>query len=230
MYNSKGFIYGVGAQDSFLKAAKMSALSVKDHYPEANITLCAPPRMVDAECKEIFDNIISNEHTPDSIRTKLWALARTPYDLTMYLDADTQCMSEEISTVWDQIEDHDIMFTKIRLYNSNPRGVVDDPDYQYHGGVFLYNRKCIPMMAEWWDRWQRGQTEWDYPYTANFRHWDQFYLYYILKFTDHGLNVGVFKDDARWNNVAGYLSFELQGKPEIIRHCTIGRKKEGTSL
>lgn len=229
-YQKKGFLYGVGANEVYLKSAKMSAYSVKDHYPEASITLVAPGRMIDHECEELFDHIICHEGVPDSTRTKLWALAKTPYDLTMYLDADTMCVSDEISTCWDQIGDKDILFTAIRAYNSNPRGFVEDPDYKYHGGVFLYNRKCLPMMAEWWDRWQRGQHEWEYDYTPNFRHWDQFYLYYIMKYTKHGLNVGMFREDARWNYVVGYLSFELQGKPEIIRHFTIDRDSEGVFL
>lgn len=225
-YDKKGFIYGVGRNTVFLKAAKLSAQSVKDFYPEANITLCAPSRMVDHECREIFDNIIDHEYVPDSIRTKLWALSKTPYDLTMYLDADTLCMSDEIQGCWNQIKDKDIIFTQIRQYNSNPRGYLDDPNYKYHGGVFMYNRKCIPMMVEWWDRWLKGQTEWDYPYTLNFRHWDQFYLYYILTHTNHGLNVGLFDEDARWNHVTGYLDFELRGKSEIIRHYTINQDSE----
>lgn len=227
---NNGFIYGVGSNDKYLRAAKLSAYTLRDYYPEANITLCAPPRMIDAECRELFDIIISDEYTPDSARTKLWALSKTPYDLTMYLDADTMIVSEEISTCFEQIGEHDIMFTKIRPYNSNPTGLVDDPDYKYHGGVFLYNRKCISMMAQWWDLWERGQQEWEYNYDPMFRKWDQFYLYYILKYTKHGLNVGVFEDDARWNFVVGYLKSELAGKTEIVRHCTLDRDVEGLFL
>lgn len=220
---SKGFIYGVGNNILYLKSAKLSASSVKDYYPDANITIAVPQSMVDDECYEIFDNVISDQYVPDSERTKLWALSKTPYDLTMYLDADTICVSEEIQTVWDQIEDNDILFTLIRKYNSNPRGFLDDPNYKYHGGVFLYNKKCIPMMAEWWDRWQAARTTWDYPHTPNFRNWDQYFLYYILTHTKHGLKVGIFKEDARWNFVNGYLAFELNGKPPIINHFTLDR-------
>ncbi len=226
----KGFIYGVGADDVFLKSAKMSAGSIKDYYPEANITLCAPERMIDDECRRLFDNIITGPYVPDSARTKLWALSKTPYDLTMYMDADTLCVSEEIEDCWEHIGDNDIVFTLIRKYNSNPRGYVPDVDYKYHGGVFLYNRKAIPLMTEWWDRWSRGQTEWNYPYTANYRVWDQFYLYYLLKYTNHGLKIGTFKEDARWNFVTGYLEFELAGKQEIIRHFTINKEQVGSLL
>lgn len=218
---SKGFIYGVGANSVFLSAAKMSASSLRDYYPDVNITLCAPPHMVDEECASIFDNIISHEYVPDSKRTKLWALSKTPYDLTMYLDADTMCMSEEIQTCWDQLGDNDIIFTRIRSYNSNPSGYLEDPEYKYHGGVFLYNRKCIPLMASWWDLWEQGQAKWDYDFPQRMRHWDQFYLFYLLTHTKHDLKIGFFKDDARWNYVTGYLVSELQGKPEIIRHYTL---------
>lgn len=229
-YPTKGFIYGVGYKDVYLKSAKLSAGSVKDYYPDANITLVVPQSMVDDECYEIFDNVICDEHVPDSKRTKLWALSKTPYDLTMYLDADTVCVSEEIQTVWDQIKDNDIVFTLIRKYNSNPRGYLDDPEYKYHGGVFLYNRNCIPMMAEWWDRWLGARTEWNYPHTPNFRIWDQYFLYYILAHTKHGLKVGVFEEDARWNFVNGYLMFELAGKQPIINHFTINDEQDGAII
>lgn len=227
---TKGFIYGVGLNAVYLKSAKMSANSVRDYYPDAKITLVVPQSMVDEECYRIFDTVIADEHVPNTERTKLWALAKTPYDLTMYLDADTLCASEEIQTVWDQIKDNDIVFTLIRKYNSNPRGFLDDPEYKYHGGVFLYNRKCISMMAEWWDRWLGARTEWNYPHTPNFRHWDQYFLYYILTHTKHGLKVGVFEEDARWNFVAGYLNFELGGKAPIINHYTIDSERAGKNI
>jgi len=222
---NNGFIYGVGANTVFLKAAKMSAASLRDYYPDANITLCVPERMVDYECAEIFNNVLTGPHVPDSERTKLWALSKTPYDTTMYLDADTMVVSDEIQTCWDQLGDNDLLFTLIRKYNSNPKGLVtsDSYDYKYHGGVFLYNRTAIPLMSEWWDRWSRGQTHWEYNYPKHLRQWDQFYLYYIMNYTKHGLNVGVFKDDARWNYVAGYMRSELDGKSPIITHSTIGR-------
>ncbi len=229
---SNGFIYGVGANTVFMKSAKLSAASLRDYYPDANITLCAPERMVDYECKELFDHIVTGPHVPDCQRTKLWALSKTPYDLTMYLDADTMVESTEISTVWDQIEDNDMVFTLIRNYNSNPKGVVksDVYNYKYHGGVFLYNRKAIPLTVEWWDRWERGQTRWEYDYPSHLGDWDQFYLYYILNYTNHGLNIGVFKDDARWNYVSGYMRFELAGKAPIITHSTVGRDSEDVIL
>lgn len=222
---SNGFIYGVGAKDVFLKSAKLSAGSLRDYYPNASITLCAPERMIDYECREIFDNIITGENVPDSERTKLWALSKTPYDVTMYLDADTMVESEEIRTCWDQLKDNDVVFTLIRQYNSNPKGWVASGtyDYKYHGGVFLYNRTAIPLMIEWWDRWSQGQTDWSYQYPSHLRGWDQFYLYYILNYTKHNLKIGVFENDARWNYVCGYMRYELAGKPAIITHSTIGR-------
>lgn len=228
---SKGFIYGVGQNPVYMAAAKFSAYTLRDHMPDAKITMVAPKRLIDKECEQLFDTVICDQYVPDSERTKLYALSKTPYDLTMYLDADTQIMSEEITTCFDQLGDKDILFTNIRLYNSNPKGVVDNVEYKYHGGVFLYNRKCIPMMAQWWDLYQQGQTEWPYTqYPRHLRVWDQFYLYYIMNYTKHGLNVGIFKDDARWNFVIGYLAAELKGKSEIIRHCTIKKATEDLFL
>lgn len=224
---SKGFVYIATRNVKYLYSALISAQTIKDFHPEASITLYTTPDLVIDEVFDVFDNVIT-EGVPDDRRAKLWALSRTPYDITAYIDADTYIESEEIKTIFDQLGDNDMLFTKIRQYNSNPKGYLDDPGYIYHGGLCLYrkNDKTMHFMQEWWRRWNETRSydvfSKEYPeFPERMKEWDQFYLFYLINRTNHGLKIGFFKDDARWNFVTGYLREELNGKCVIIKHHTI---------
>ena len=39
-------------------------------------------------------------------------MANSPYDVTMYVDADMECEHEDIMTVWDNLDDKDMVFRK----------------------------------------------------------------------------------------------------------------------
>lgn len=220
-----GYLYAATVRKAYVHAAKNSAFSLKECNPNASITLFTTEALVDSECYDIFDNVIT-KNVPNSRRTKLWALGRTPYDNTMYIDCDTHISHPDISTCFEINNGYDMLFTTVRRYNSNVVGYLDDDYFKYHGGVFLYTKKCIPFMKQWWDLWRRGQEEsWKYTlYPVRMREWDQFYLFYLLKHTNHGLSVGIFPEEIRWNYVLGYMKEELQGKDPIITHYTIGRE------
>lgn len=224
-----GFVLVAAVHPRYALAASISAASIKEHFPAANITLFATQEVLTGIDTSVFDNVIT-DGVPNDKRAKLWALSRTPYDLTAYIDADTMIGSEEISTIFDQLGNNDIIFTKIRKYNSNMNGFIEDPEYIRHGGVFVYNNKpkTIAFMANWWERWVETRVEGKfkliYPdYPIRMVNWDQFFLYYLVKYTDHGLQLGFFEEDARWNFVAGYRREELNGKCPIIEHYILNR-------
>jgi len=83
---SKGFIIVASKKHAFYRYAKLLAESVRDFWPEANITFFTEKEWVQEEDYDLFDNIIKDD-VPSHIRTKLWALNKTPYDITCYLDA-----------------------------------------------------------------------------------------------------------------------------------------------
>lgn len=221
-----GVIYAASMERKYTLAAKNSVFSLKEHFPSVHTTLYVESTIVDSECYELFDNVVTN-NVPNNPRAKLWALSQTPYEKTLYLDADTLIESDEVQTVFDQLHDNNIVFTLIRPYNSNPQGYLDDPEYKYHGGVFLYDRKCLKFMKRWWSAWLEGTTgTWTYKHDRRMRVWDQFYLYHLLNNTPHGLKVGLFPEEARWNFVAGYTKSELGDKDAIISHYTIKSYEE----
>ena len=224
---SNGFIFAAAVHSRYALAACMSAASIKDYFPEANITLFATADVIDGLDTSIFDRVVT-EGVPNDKRAKLWALSKTPYTRTAYIDADTLIHTDEIANIFDQLGDNDIIFTKIRKYNSNLNGFIEDPEYIRHGGIFVYNNSpdTIEFMSNWWNMWIEsradGQFVLKYPeYPARMGNWDQFFLFYLVKHTPHGLKLGFFEEDARWNFVAGYREEELNGKPAIIEHYTL---------
>lgn len=224
---SKGFLLAATVNKKYLLSAINAIESIKDNYPSAHVTLYTTADLVDGVDMSACDTVIT-EDVPADRRAKLWALSRTPYNITAYLDADTVVVSDEVCNIFDQLGQDDIIFTKIRPYNSNPKGFIDDPEYIRHGGVFVYNSKpdTLAFMQKWWDLWSTTRSA-DafasaYPeYPAKMKEWDQFYLFYMAKHTDHNLSLGFFENDARWNFVRGYLRSELNGLPPIIEHYTI---------
>lgn len=224
---NNGFVIVATIHKQYLTSAIILAESIRDYLPEAGITLYTTADLVQDVDVSVFTSVVV-EGVPDDRRAKLWALSRTPYDNTAYLDADTVVVHDDIRLIFDQLGDRDMLFTRIRSYNSNPKGFLEDPNYQHHGGVFLYRKTpgTIKFMEEWWWRWDQTREysafEAHYPgIPLKMKEWDQFYLFHIINKTQHGLNIDFFEDDARWNFVRGYVRSELNGKPPIIEHYTI---------
>lgn len=220
----KGFVIVASYKKQFLTSAILCAESLKDHYPEAHVTLFTETEWIDDSLHEVFDIVVGE--APNNNRAKLWALSRTPYDLSVYLDADMEVMSSDITTVFDQMKDSaDIMMTKIRPYNAKitkfPGGDLTD-----HCGFFMYRKtpKTINFMEQWWELFRKQQSkEWNWDtalYPEELRQWDQWAYWWLQNKTEHSINRKYFDDDARWNFVNGYLKSETT-KPVIIYHHTV---------
>ena len=220
---TKGYIYVASMNKKYYEAAKISAESLLDFYPEAKITLATHEHWVQEEDHKIFDTIITG--VPSNNRAKLWALSQTPYDITMYIDADTYIQHEDIQSAFDFIGDNDIIFTRNRPYNAKITMLSDTEEMIYHCGIFVYrnNEQTKSLMDDWY-AYYRNQIKDDYdpsPYPRDVKPWDTFTMWYLLNKTDHKdkIKVGDFPEpDARWNFVVGQKPEELLGKDVIITH------------
>lgn len=219
---NNGFIYVASRRQPFLTYAMYSASSLRDFWEDANITLFTHEEWVTPQVEDLFDNVITG--APNSQRAKLWALSKTPYDKTMYLDADTEIQHEDIKTVFDQFtdDDTDLMITKIRPYNGQisnfPGGDLTD-----HCGVFMYrsNERTLRFMEEWWELWKRqksGEWKWDTTlYPEDLREWDQWSYWWLQNKTNYAIKREYFEGyDARWNFHHGYYESEVDGMDSII--------------
>lgn len=224
--SNNGFLYVASLRKGYYRAAKNSAISLRDYYPDAKITLFTHEEWVQPEDHEIFDTIIT-DGVPKHKRAKLWALDKTPYDLTLYIDCDTEIEHEDIKTVFDLIpDDVDILFTANRPYNAALTKLSETEEMTEHCGLFLYrnNEKTLNLMRAWWGEYLK-QNEPDYDmlhYPPSAKQWDTFTMWRLLTYGETGVVTGRFPEpDARWNFVTGYKNEELQGKPTVIYHYTL---------
>ena len=104
---TKGYVVVASRTKFFYVSAINLIESILDFHPEAKITLVTEERFLDKR-SEVCDKIIFCD---DHKRAKLWGMARTPYDITFYIDADTECEHEDIANVFDLLGDDDIQFT-----------------------------------------------------------------------------------------------------------------------
>ena len=223
-----GYLYVATVRHEYYIAAKRSAKSLLDFYPEAKIALFTLPEWVEEEDHEIFEHIRTDG--PNHVRTKLWALAHTPYYKTMYVDCDTFIQHEDISTVFDYLGDNDIIFTRNRPYNAKITKLNDTEEMIYHCGIFVYKKtkNTLSLMLDCYERYlEQVAPGFDpSPYSERVRPWDTFTMWYLLNKTEYKdtIKVGDFPSpDARWNFCMGQKPEELMGEDVIISHYTISR-------
>lgn len=234
---TRGFLIVVSVDPKYVDGANYAAASIKDYYPDAHVTLFVIPRFRHLVDDSSFDLVVS-EDVPDHVRTKLYALSRTPYtELTCYVDADMECIHEDVSTIWDQIPaDVDIAITKIRPYNGKmhkwPGGATIPPgEFIHHGGFFVYrsNPHTLNFMERWWtDYVAQRANPWPYaPHEIEkgFGQWDQFTFWKLLNIDKLPVKVTFIEDDARWNFVNGYYLHENK-KPIVFYHHTMPHRAE----
>lgn len=230
-----GFLLVASQEKEYLDSANFAANTIKDHYPEAHITLFTTPDLERFADRTAFDIVIF-EDVPSHVRTKLYALSKTPYsNLTVYVDADMECMHEDVSKIWDEMpEDCDILITRIRPYNGKI-SKWNNGEMIYHGGFFMYrtNPQTIHFMEKWWqDYYKQRHDPWPYAedeHPISLRPWDQFTFWKLMNIDKLPVNVQVFKDDARWNFVNGYFPKETKS-PIVFWHHTIPSKHENIGL
>ena len=238
MEPSKGYVLVASNKINFYRYAINLAESILDYYEDAKITLFCEEWMFEEQHRQLFDNVI---FCGGHYREKLNGMAQSPYDLTMYLDVDMECEHEDIRHVFDELGDHDVMFTSLtddRSYVYVERD-FDTPEgkerFTVCGAVCLYDmRKPIvrEFMKDWWEltRKQMDFEWWPEGYSESLRSWDQFSLWWLLekepKYDE--LKLGIFEDDLRWNyyNALNWAVTKPKGEV-VIRHYSCGLDKDG---
>lgn len=220
---SKGFVIVASSKPAFYYSAMNLIESIMDYIPDARFALFTEKRFMDSRCE---DPNIQVFECPDHIRAKLYGMANSPFDITFYIDADSECQHEDIATIWDQLEDNDMVFVELTKDEVAQKSFVevtakipstgDMIDLVLCGGVCLYDmRKPIvkEFMNDWWekflvqeDSWQ-GYVKnpekiwWPLDVPKSMLRWDQFTLWWMVNKEDKykDLKIGRFKENYRWN-------------------------------
>jgi hypothetical protein len=113
----KGFMLVASFSKPYYDAAVMCADSIKDFYPGAKIAIYTHKDWFQEKHRHLFDHV--HLEVPVHIKAKLWALTKTPYDITAYIDADMCCQHKDVRYMFDEIDDeHDMAMSCNRPYNS----------------------------------------------------------------------------------------------------------------
>ena len=101
---SKGYLVVASRKPNFYSLAINCIESIKDYYPDAKCCLVTEEKFLDGR-EDIADDLIFCD---DHYRAKLWGMANSPYDITMYIDADSEIEHEDIATVFDELNNKDL--------------------------------------------------------------------------------------------------------------------------
>ena len=113
---NKGYLLVATLSKPFYDAGIMAIQSLKDEVPDAKVAFFTHADWIQDEHRHLIDHLITP--VPVHCRTKLWALPKTPFDVTCYLDVDSFVISPEIEEVWDLLGDHDVVMSENRPYNA----------------------------------------------------------------------------------------------------------------
>jgi len=139
---NNGFIIVATRTSYFYDRAIACANSILAFFPDARITLFTTNQLFDSIHENFFDRVVLD--TPNEVRGKLWAMANTPYENTLYIDADCVVMHEDIEFVFDELGSNNMLWTRItadREYAYTNVGgsnrVFPGGEFKIHGGVCL---------------------------------------------------------------------------------------------
>lgn len=241
---TKGYLIVASKNVNFYQSAIMLIESIKDYHPEARVCLVTEERFCDGR-ESVADHLL---HCGDDSREKLWALYNTPFDITFYLDADMECVHEDIAKVFDELGDRDLVFTDLPenlkfLWNGWHFGKDKEHNLKICGAVCLYDirkpmvRKFLEdwhsfflqQRYDWWPTNEKGLPDYE-TYPKRYRYWDQFSLWWMTEMDTQysDLSIGFFDDPLRWNF---WLALEGRERhqpenPIVLRHYSAKMKKK----
>tara|TARA_R110000868_G_scaffold382366_1_gene648929 strand:- start:6132 stop:6884 length:753 start_codon:yes stop_codon:yes gene_type:complete len=237
---TKGFLIVASYTINFYRFAINLAESIRDYYPEAKICLVTEKQYCDGR-ESVADDVI---YCGGGYREKLWALSRTPYDITCYIDADAEIRHNDITKVFDQLKDNDMLFVDIKEKYSKIFKIVSWPGgkMKLFGGIVLYdirNPLVKSFMEDWYkyyikqrertwwpDRHENGSPNYDL-HPQDMAIWDQFTLWWLSeKNTDYkNLKIGIFDESERWNYYSSYdIHFNIEVEPIVYHLSCVANK------
>lgn len=240
---SKGYLVVANRSNFFYKSAINLIESIKDNDKEANVTLVTESYLIDSTSR-FADNVI---FCGDHERAKLWGMLMSPYDLTLYIDADVEVEHPDIVLWKEEIRNNHILFTELAEDRSYGFVETDFPGGRLRlcGGICAYD-KSVPLVnnflydwyfytvkqyaKEWWPLNDKGKPDY-FLYPPSLSRWDQFSLWWLTekepKYSK--LKIKIFDDDARWNFYQVY-QYDHNKNPVIIRHYSNSSTKKTISF
>jgi hypothetical protein len=227
---SRGFIYVASVNHLYYELALHSCATLRDYYPEAKVTLFTHESFVEDRARELFDDIITN--IPIHTRAKMWAMARTPYEETVYIDCDSIIASKDIRKIHDFLQECDLFCGDNRDYTVSKFSLttIDKAgkfEVKHHGSMWGYKKSdlTIEFMQTWFDEYLKQiEGPWKYDSFAD-SFWQQFDMFTLWRMITNHFDEGFakFQDlklkilPTRWNCSGQTLKHHLDGPKVIIQ-------------
>jgi hypothetical protein len=230
---SKGYLIVASRTKEFYKMGINLIRSLKEFHPKAQVCFVTEKLFCDGN-ESIADHLL---YCGDNHREKLWSLSQTPFDITMYIDADCEILHEDIQNAFEMLDGHDLMFTPLTEERAHyfKRSKWDNGRLELNGGVFVYdiqNPLIKDFMIDWNEYYQKQQSNMWWPdlkdgkpdyekYPEDLGKWDQFTLWWLINKNPKYKNVKLklFEEDERWNWYCNFKeSDNKSGKDIIIFH------------
>lgn len=227
----RGFIYVASVNRLYYELAINSCTTLKDYYPDAHVTLFTHEKFLDDRVKGLFDNIVTN--IPIHVRAKMWGMARTPYDKTIYIDCDSIIAHRDIKKMHGFLDECDMFCGDVADYTvADIRYAHVDRKCEYkamhHGSMWGYNKTSltIDFMQTWFDKFvqQKEAPTWEFDDFA-YPVWQQFDMFTLWRLITNHFNEGFdrFQDlnirilPSRWNSSGQVLRHHVDGPKVIVQ-------------
>lgn len=225
----EGFVYVASLTSLYYELALISAQSLKDRYPESNVTLFTHESFLDSRAYDIFDEV--RVGIPVFRRARIWCLARTPYKRTVHIDCDSIITHRDIKIIHKTLDthNHDMMFGSNLAYTVSRKDLVyADKSMKHfvahHGSICIYDAsdETLNFHRRWYESYidqlyaDGWPYDWAYPIWKGF---DMFTLWRIMnndnsEYTDlSSINVGILP--RRWNTTWVDNKDDIKGPPVI---------------
>jgi hypothetical protein len=226
--NDSGFIYVASRNRLYYELALLSCQSLKSFSPKTNVTLFTHEKFVDDRCK-IFDKVIVD--IPVHYRAKMWCMARSPYQRTIYNDCDSQICHRDVAKMFNFLDDCDLFCGSNLAYTvgSVKWTYIDKARKhfpKYHGSMWGYHKTELitDFMQTWFDEYiKQVTTPWPYE-NEHFKEWQVFDMFTLWRMTSglfdefkrfDNLNIKILS--RRWNTTTQDLPEDLNGPPVITQ-------------
>lgn len=223
-----GFVYVASNDRLYYELALISCQTLKDYWPNSSVTLFTHEKFIDDRVR-IFDKVYTN--IPIHKRTKMWCMARTPYDRTIYNDCDSIIRHRDVKKMHSFLNECDMYFIKnidytvanIKWAYIDKAQTIEPP---YHGALCGYHKTDLNLdfMQTWFDEYVK-QTTTPWPYGKDhYREWQQFDMFTLWRMTsgkfsefDRFNDLNIIRIPRRFNSCLQDLPQDLEGPPVITQ-------------
>ena len=152
-------------------------------------------------------------------------MARSPYEKTIYIDADSQIVNRKIKTMHNFLDDCDMFFGPVTSYTVSDmtwaymdKGMTIKP--KYHGGMCGYKKSdlVVDFMDTWYNEYIKQITTPGWPYERNHdKKWKIFDMFTLWRMTngrnpefERFRNLKINIVDKRYTSTVSHLEIDRQ--------------------